>query len=170
MNVETRLIVITRQAGADDVPAILMLFRELDHLHAEALPTYFQVPQPSQLTPEEVIQASNDPQQYLLITLDADRMVGVAFAQLEEEAEAATSIFRARRLCWIRKLVVTHDYRGLGIGRDLMQRIEQWAKHHGVFEIELLVWAFNRRAFDFYAELGYTPRNYVLGKTLPDES
>jgi GNAT superfamily N-acetyltransferase len=161
---------ITRRADADDVPQILMLFRELDHLHAEALPAYFQVPQPSQLTPEEVIHASNDPKQYLQIALDDDKVVGVVFAQLEEEADVATSIFRPRRLCWIRKLVVTHSYRGQGVGRHLMQQLEQWAKGHGVFDIELLVWAFNRPAFDFYTELGYAPCNHVFGKTLSREN
>jgi diamine N-acetyltransferase len=160
---------ITRRADAYDVPVILLLFRELDRLHAEALPAYFQVPQPSQLTPEEIIQASNDPLQYLLITLDDDKIVGVVFARLEEEPDVATSISRPRRLCWIRKLVVTHSYRGQGVGRHLMQQVEQWAKDHGVFEVELLVWAFNRPAFDFYTELGYAPRNHVFGKMLSAE-
>jgi hypothetical protein len=48
-----------------------------------------------------------------------------------------------------------------------MQRhVEQWAQQQGVGEVELLVWTFNEPALTFYDELGYVPRNFVLGKTL----
>jgi diamine N-acetyltransferase len=160
------MMITTRPARADDVTAILRLFRELDQLHAEALPAYFQVPDPSQLTPEELVQASTDSQQYLLLAIDYDAIVGVVFAQLEEEPAAATSIFRPRRLCWVRKLIITHLYRGRGVGRQLMQHVEQWAQQQRIGDVELLVWTFNQPALAFYEELGYVPRNIVLGKML----
>src|SRR5262249_41558787 len=126
-NDKVSTMITTRQARAGDVTAILRLFRELDQLHAEALPAYFQVPEPSQLTPEELAQVSNDSQQYLLLAIDQDAVVGVVFARLEEEPAAATSILRPRHLCWVRKLIITHSYRGRGIGRQLMHHVEQWA-------------------------------------------
>jgi diamine N-acetyltransferase len=162
-------MIATRPARQDDASRILQLFRELDQLHADALPTYFQVPDPSQLTPAEVAQAIADPQQYLLLATDHAEVVGIVFARLEEEPATATSIFQPRRLCWIRKLVVTQQHRGQGVGQRLMEQVEQWAQQQGAADIELLVWAFNRPALTFYTELGYAPRNMMLGKSLPTQ-
>jgi len=160
-------MIATRPAHEDDVTVILQLFRELDQFHAEALPAYFQVPNPSQLTPIEIAHAIADRQQYLLLATDYDEVVGVVFALLEEEPAKTTSLFRPRRFCWIRKLVVTQQHRGQGVGQQLMQQVERWAQQQDAVDIELLVWAFNRPALAFYAEMGYAARNMVLGKMLP---
>lgn len=163
------LMISTRLAHEHDVRVVFQLFRELDQFHADGSPTYFQVPEPSQLTPEELIHAMHDPKHLVLLAIVHDpeeTIVGVAFAQLEEEPAVATSLFRPRQLCWIHKLVIAQPYRGKGIGHHLMEQVEHWTLQHGVYDIELLVWAFNSGGKSFYEDVGYAPRNVVLGKTL----
>ncbi len=55
------------------------------------------------------------------------------------------------RVTWLEELIVREDYRGGGIGRALMEQVEQWAESRKSKSIALAT----RRADDFYRAIGY---------------
>ena len=70
-----------------------------------------------------------------------DRTIGVVIANIFE-SEA-----------YINSLVVAEEYRGLGIGVKLLQRVEEYCKNNGVKIIALNTYRFE--APDFYTKCGY---------------
>jgi GNAT superfamily N-acetyltransferase len=73
------------------------------------------------------------------------------------------------RYARVGSVCVSERLRGQGIGGLLMAQAEQWACERGATDMRLNVWAFNSKALQFYAELGYAIRSHYLGKPLaPD--
>lgn len=55
---------------------------------------------------------------------------------------------------YIPELIISHNHRGKGIGKVLLEKAERWVKNQGGHEVYLLTgkkW----RAKDFYKKLGY---------------
>ena len=63
------------------------------------------------------------------------------------------------------EVFVRGDLRGLGIGRALMARFEQWARDRGCALVALAT----RRAAPFYHALGYQDSAAYLRKLLPEQ-
>jgi len=57
--------------------------------------------------------------------------------------------------CWLGITIGEKSYRGLGIGKDAMRFIENYARNLGYKRMELGVFEFNQKAIDFYKKLGY---------------
>lgn len=70
-----------------------------------------------------------------------DRTIGVIIANIFE-SEA-----------YINSLIVSEEYRGLGIGMELLQKVEEYCKRNGVKLIALHTYRFE--APDFYKKYGY---------------
>ena len=45
--------------------------------------------------------------------------------------------------------------RRMGVGKALMERVNQWAKERELESVQLTVWDFNQGAIEFYKALGY---------------
>lgn len=65
---------------------------------------------------------------------------------------------------FIAELFVRSEYRGLAIGRELIERAEHHAAARGSYKLELKVLAQNESAMRFYESLGYAPRVIVMRK------
>lgn len=52
-------------------------------------------------------------------------------------------------------VTVTPGYRGMGVGRALMEAMESWAREHGVTKLMLHVFVDNERAIALYRAMGY---------------
>jgi ribosomal protein S18 acetylase RimI-like enzyme len=57
-------------------------------------------------------------------------------------------------------MLVDERYRGLGIGKALLDRGLAWARGHGLADISLLVFPHNRRAIALYRSAGFEEREY----------
>lgn len=55
------------------------------------------------------------------------------------------------RVTWVEEIMVREDLRRKGIGKDLMESVEQWA----VIRESKLIGLATRRAASFYNEIGY---------------
>jgi len=65
-------------------------------------------------------------------------------------------MFVPRRWLQVDNVAVLRAYRGMGIGRALMDEAHAWARAQGLADVELTVWEFNQDAIAFYEALGYT--------------
>lgn len=64
----------------------------------------------------------------------------------------------------IESIFVLPDYRGLGIGEELMRKSLQWMDEMGAGKIVVNVAAGNEQAFGFYEKFGFYPRRTMLEK------
>ena len=64
------------------------------------------------------------------------------------------------------ELYVKPEYRGKGIGRALMQKVEEFFRQNNCEYISISVLAFNKDAAALYERLGFHPRGVVLSKKL----
>ena len=71
---------------------------------------------------------------------------------------------------WVNYLAVAPEHRGQGLGRALMQRVEESLKDRGCPKLNVQVRTANAEALQFYRRLGYAQDEAVaLGKRLiPD--
>src|SRR5699024_774682 len=79
---------------------------------------------------------------------------------------SANPVLQPRRIAWMEELCVAAGYRRRGIGEILMKAAECEAKQRGAEKIELMVWAFNDSAENFYQKMGMSPRASIMEKTL----
>lgn len=81
----------------------------------------------------------------LLVAVDPTRLAGFLSATLRP------ALYAGAPLAWVEELMVREDLRGLGIGRQLMEGVEAWARDRGAVHLALAT----RRADDFYTAIGY---------------
>jgi GNAT superfamily N-acetyltransferase len=61
----------------------------------------------------------------------------------------------------VEDVVVDSQYRGRGIGRKLMESIEDWARSRGSTRMQLLADRTNFSALDFYDKIGWRPTQLI---------
>jgi N-acetylglutamate synthase-like GNAT family acetyltransferase len=76
-----------------------------------------------------------------------DRVVGMCSAQL------LISTAQGGMAALVEDMVVKEGFQGMGIGRQLMNAIEQWAVDHGAGRLQLLADRNNHPALAFYKNL-----------------
>ncbi len=91
----------------------------------------------------------------VLVAERAGVPVGMATAQLVvSTAEGAAS-------AWIEDVVVEARERGRGLGRRLLDALEEWARERGATRLQLLVDRENVPAARFYSRLGWRATKLV---------
>ena len=103
----------------------------------------------------------------VFLAYDGERAVGLAICL------KGFSSFRARPLLNIHDIAVIPDYRGRGVGRALLEAIEQEARQFGGCKITLEVRADNELAKGLYDRFGFRatqPQTWFWSKELDQEA
>lgn len=120
------------------------------------------------------LHAANDPQQFLCapaansvpylhcilehpdnfgyVALDGKEVVGILLAG---ELVRDENIYRNQKYFQIFDIVVSSSHKKRGIGKMLISRIAEEARHDGIKQIELEVFSFNNDAVRFYQRLNF---------------
>jgi ribosomal protein S18 acetylase RimI-like enzyme len=133
-------------ATPSDIPALVELLAELFSIEADFKPdTERQVLGLSLLlsNPEQaVIKVARD-------TSKVGKVIGMVSAQL------VISTAQGTPSAWLEDMVVSPDYRSGGIGRQLLEAVQEWAKSKGATRAQLLVDTENLPAVGYYQHLGW---------------
>ena len=105
-------------------------------------------------TVKELLQKiSGDPQKYLLVAEDKETgaicgsLLGVVFEDICDSC---------RPILLVENVAVLESYQGRGVGRQMFQEIERWAKEEWDCHYEILASGLNRTgAHKFYHALGF---------------
>ena len=85
-----------------------------------------------------------------VVELGPDKKV-IGWIQGEER-----EILAIGRYCEVVGLVVNQEHRGAGIGRRLMEAVEQWAAARGLEQVSLRSNIVRPESHAFYEKIGYT--------------
>lgn len=85
------------------------------------------------------------PDVFLAVASDSGRVVGYVLGFDHH------TFYANGRVSWVEEIMVSDDFRRRGIGRQLMENFEQWAKSR---QSKLVALA-TRRAAAFYRSIGY---------------
>ena len=129
-----------------DVPALIELLVELFAIESD-----FSADRSKQRRGLELLLSQPDDRAVVMVARSADRVVGMASAQLViSTAEGAAS-------AWIEDVVVQRNLRGQGIARLLLRELLAWASLQGATRAQLLADNANQPALDFYRHVGWRP-------------
>ena len=96
-------------------------------------------------------QLIDDDRACVLVARADDNVIGMCTAQLViSTAEGAYS-------AWAEDVVVDSRHRGKGIGKQLLNALEEWAKGQGATRLQLLADMENQPALEFYRHSGWQP-------------
>ena len=131
-------------ATLDDVPALSQLLDDLFCIEQD-----FQ-PNAERQTRGLNLLLQHPDSAVIMVARDTHGdLVGMVSAQLViSTAEGAAS-------AWVEDMVVSEACRGKGVGRALLDSLQQWAKSKGATRAQLLVDLDNEAALGYYQHLGW---------------
>jgi diamine N-acetyltransferase len=153
-----------RKATADDYNSLCELFDEIDALHRDNLPRIFQKPSGAARGQDYYLGLVADENVALFVAEVEEKLVGFVHAIIRDAP--AILIFVPRRYAIVDSIVVKSGYQNNGIGRILMDKMQEWAIAKGATSIELNVYEFNTSAISFYESLGYQTFSRKMSKEL----
>lgn len=100
----------------------------------------------------------------MFVALAPDRIIGFVTAKLADTS--AVSFLMPRRICRVGTIVVAQTHKRLGVGKNLLRHVEEWATTNAADEIRLEVFEFNDEAISFYEAQEFEPQSRIMAKTL----
>ena len=149
------VIVPVTEADADVVSA---LNREVQGVHAAALPRFFKLPGPESFPASDVRALLAKPENIVLLARLAPEPAGYVYAEIVRRPQ--TSLRYAHAMIYLHHISVTAGKRR--VGRALFEAVRQIGAQHGISTLALDVWLFNEPARRFFRRCGLTPYNERL--------
>lgn len=153
-----------RKATAEDYSSLCELFDEVDALHRDNLPYFFQKPNGAVREQDYYCGLIADENVGLFVADIGEALVG--FVHVVVKDTPPIPIFVSRRYAIVDSIGVKSGFRNRGIGRMLMGTVYEWALTKGASSIELNVYEFNKAAIAFYEKLGYETPSRKMSKAL----
>lgn len=152
-----------REATEADLQAICALGEEVNAVHHAAFPAIFAGPGPADRDAAHWKSSIGRHDATTFVAEASATLVGFVTVSIVSESH---SLLQPLRFGRVGSVGITASQRGRGIGRELMQRVQDWVARQGGVEVRLNVWAFNTHALHVYEELGYEVRSLFLVKPL----
>ena len=143
-----------RRAAERDIPAILNLLVQVDMVHHNGRPDLFKGPA-TKYTADELKQIlANEETPVFVCTDGENRVLGHGFCMLQH---SGGELLVEHTTLYIDDICVDENARGQGVGRMLFERIREYARDIGAYNVTLNVWSCNPGARVFYEKLGFAP-------------
>lgn len=153
-----------RKANLEDWKKLNILFSELDFLHIDSLPEVFCKPDGPARPLQYFQKVFADPNSIIFIAETENEVIGLIHVYVRESQKIPLLV--SRKFAVVEDLVVKSTFQGKGIGVKLMKAAESWIREKGADLVELNVWEFNKRAKNFYENLGYETISRKMWKRL----
>ncbi len=165
--------VTIRKAGEQDLDALDGLYFEFHQFHARCLPDRLRSLIAVELNDWSELHWAlerifADANAALFVAVDGAQPVGLAEVYLRMD-DVTNNRIVPYHYAYVQSLVVSENWREKGVGRQLMQAAEQWAKGKGATEVRLDIWEFAEGPLTFYEKVGYRTLRRTLVKEITDE-
>lgn len=144
-----------RRATEDDIDFLSTLSREVQRLHAEALPHLFKQPTPDVYAADYFRMLLADPDTFILVASRDGTPVGFVRGTVVRDPETVDRHAWHRLHC--KSIAVLPGQQGLGCGHALIHATVMYAKALGIPTITGDVWAFNAGMRNFLAKERHVP-------------
>ncbi len=134
---------IIRNANFNDLETIKAMKHNLQDMHTKALPHIFQNKGDYPVLPTTLVCEKDN------------KIVGFISYCLLHICKQENMV--NRKTMELESLYVDPEYRGLGVGRALLDKTKRIAKEEGCQTVELLVWNFNEKAINLYENADFKP-------------
>lgn len=101
----------------------------------------------------------------IFLAVEDEEIVGAIIGVINNE-DIDNYNFKAPKRGRICDLVVSKNHRGMGIGKLLLQTMEDYFKNEGCHGVMLDVFAYNESAYHLYTKLGYFNRTIQMMKNI----
>ena len=99
------------------------------------------------------------------LAIDNTKAVGVIMGIINKYDKYDYLDYKCPKKGEITELVVSNNYRGMGIGNLLVEKMEEYFKNAGCEYVSIDVFSYNTDAINFYSKFGYHSRmNIVIRK------
>jgi len=149
---------MVRMAYENDIDGTAEIFCELQNAHAEVRPDRFKAADRN-IMRDMLSDVLIDRECDAAVSENGGRINGYAVFRI---ADREDTLHFAERRCIIEQFAVKNEFKRQGIGRELMDFIRKYAEKRKCDSIELSVWYDNFDAVDFYAEIGFVPKQYKM--------
>lgn len=154
-----------RAMRPEDYDQVAEIFKNVHAMHQENRPDiYRELENPLSL--EYFSTMCSDPNGIALCAVCSERIAGLAYTYLKEPS--ANPVVQPRVTAFMDDLAVHPDFRGQGVGKALLEETRRIAVERGACSLELMVWAFNRNAIEFYKYAGMTARSIIMEMPLDE--
>ena len=143
-----------RLAEAKDIPAILKLLVQVDMVHHNGRPDLFKGPATKYSAAELEQILADEKTPVFVCTDEQNRVLGHGFCILQR---SGGELMVEHTTLYIDDICVDEAARGQGVGRALFERIRDYAREQGAYNVTLNVWTCNPGARAFYEKLGLVP-------------
>ncbi len=157
-------MISVRKATVGDYNILCELFDEIDTLHRNNLPHIFQHAIGPIREQDYYSGLVADENVGLFVAEIGEKLIGFAHAIVKDTP--VIPILVPRQYANIESIVVKSGFQNRGIGRILMNAMQEWAIAKGATSIELNVYEFNEIAVSFYEKLGYQTFSRKMSKEL----
>ena len=150
---------MVRFATYEDIEQINIIRKEVNDLHVKENPRIFKAGFSKEVA-EYINQYINSQDKFLIICEENGLICSYAMVNIVIKPETA---YRYEiKFLEIQEIGTLQAQQGKGYGKQLILKVKDIAKGHGINRIELNMWAFNEKALKFYEKLGFnTYRRYL---------
>jgi N-acetylglutamate synthase-like GNAT family acetyltransferase len=137
-----------RQATPADADAIARLLGQLGY------------PTDDAVVPERLDRLQRNHRAAVLVAQRGDEVIGLATVHV------LSVLNRPRNVAWLTALVVDESVRGSGVGRRLVESVEDFARQSGCERLSVTTQEHRTDARTFYSRIGLEPTGRRFGKVL----
>lgn len=149
-----------RKAQERDIPGIEELLVQVCLVHHMGRPDLFQYGK-QKYSSQQLKELLADPLRPIFVALDKTGKV-IAHAFCIHQQKMDHNVLTPVKTFYIDDICVHENYRGSGVGKQIYNFIQTYAKEHGYYNLTLNVWSFNEAALRFYENCGLTPQKIGL--------
>ncbi|RKM59240.1 GNAT family N-acetyltransferase [Butyrivibrio sp. CB08] len=152
-----------RRAQNGDIKGILELLVQVNMVHHIGRPDLFKGPT-TKYSEEELKLLLLDDTKPVFVAVDGEKVLGHAFCVFQEHK--GERLLEDCKTLYIDDICVDENSRGLHVGKELYQFVENFAKKEKCHNITLNVWECNPGARAFYEAMGMGVQKTGMEKIL----
>lgn len=153
-----------REAKIEDIEQIVIILEQISKIHYEKRPDIFKKKSKNEIR-KNAIEMLKDKKRKIIVAVDDTlKIYGLIIYNIKEVKEHIN--LRDFKVLWIEELGVDESYRKNGIGKMLMEKVEEDAKMLDCTRIELNCWDFNNNAISFYERFGMRTQRRIMEKEI----
>ena len=152
-----------REATIEDKGAVENLFLEELVFHLCFVKNFFNQQTIDSILPKEYYEnILESEKEMILVSEVGDTVVGLIMFTINSTDD---DLFLHQKWIHVNELIVCENYRGKGIGKKLLMKVEDYAWENDMNHIRLHVWRDNENAIKFYEHHDFKSEKMIMFKT-----